>query len=346
MKIHMQNFTAFVSLAFALALTACGNPASPTPQATLQPVTLKVGTSEYMTFAPFYIAESAGLFAEQGLKIEFVQFTVTREATAALEQGQLDVLGGNASPSFLNTIGRGAKMKLVADKGYIASSGCTDSAILVRKALMESKAFDDPAKIRGMKASMNTVDLSGFFIEKALSKQGLTLNDIQGGPTQLPEAVVTEGFAKGTLDITWSDEPMTTRVLESGNAAVWITGQALVPDYPRASVIYGPNLLEKNIDAGKRFMVAYLKAVRQYNEGKTDRNIELIAKVTKLDKEFLKRVCWPAIRPDGQTKTAQLFDFQAWAVKQKLIDNPVPDEKTLWDPSFIEYANKMIGAAR
>lgn len=342
MLIKIQNQFAFVFLALALLMAACSAPA-PTPQAKLQPVKLKVGTSVALTFAPFYIADAAGYFTEQALEVEFVQFATTREATAAIEQGQLDVLGGNASPAYFNSVGRGARLKLVADKGYVAPTGCTEYALLARKSLVDSKALDDPAKIRGLKGSVNTVDISGYLADKALATKGLTLDDIQAGTALLAEPVIIDGFAKGTLDLAVVNEPSVTRILEAGNAAIWFQAQALMPNFARGLVIYGPNLLDKNPDVGRRFMVAYLKGVKQFNEGKTDRNLDLLSKVTQLDREFLKRACWAPMRTDGKITTAPLFDFQAWAVKRKLVDSPVPDEKTLYDPAFVEYANKVLG---
>ncbi len=36
---------------------------------------------------------------------------------------------------------------------------------------------------------------------------------------------------------------------------------------------YGPAFTDTNPEVGRRSMVAYLQGVRQYNQGKTDRNI-------------------------------------------------------------------------
>lgn len=341
MRTDLRSFLVTLTFGSLFFLAACTAP--PTPLPVLQPVKIKLGTSVALSTAPLYIADTAGYFAEQKLEVEFTQFAATREATAALEQGQLDALSGNVSPAYLNAVGRGARLKVVADKGYVSTTGCTSYAIIARKDLVDSKALDDPGKIRGMKASANTLDVSGYVMDKELNKKGLTLDDIQGGNALLTDPVIIDGFAKRTLDLAVVNEPSTTRILEAGNAAMWVPAQELIPDYPQGILLYGPNFLDKNPDVGRRFMIAYLKGVIQYNEGKTDRNLDLISKFTQLDRDFLKRACWQPMRSDGQLKTALLFDFQAWAVKRKLLDSPVPDEKTLWDPSFVEYASKVLG---
>ena len=88
-------------------------------------------------------------------------------------------------------------------------------------------------------------------------------------------------------------------------------------------------------------MVAYLKAVRQYNQGKTERNLAILAEQTGLDQEFLKQACWPAIRDNGEINVQSVLDFQAWAVEKRYLDNSVT-ENQFWDPSFVEYANQML----
>ena len=89
-------------------------------------------------------------------------------------------------------------------------------------------------------------------------------------------------------------------------------------------------------------MVAYLKGVQQYNQGKTERNLEILANHTELDREFLMKACWPAFRDDGKISVQSVLDFQSWAMDKGLLDNPV-EETQFWDPSFVEYANEVLG---
>jgi hypothetical protein len=121
-----------------------------------------------------------------------------------------------------------------------------------------------------------------------------------------------------------------------------VSDTQVVPDFQRGFVAYGPNLLDKNKDAGRRFMVAYLKAVRLFNQGKTAHNIELLAKSTDQDPALLQKNCWPLFRVDGHINAQSIMDFQSWAVQRKLLDNPVTDEQKMWDPEFIDYANKAL----
>ena len=54
-------------------------------------------------------------------------------------------------------------------------------------------------------------------------------------------------------------------------------------------------------------MVAYLQGVRQYNEGKTEQNLEIMGNYTKLDRDLLNQSCWMPIAKNGDLtqKTCQ-----------------------------------------
>ena len=115
----------------------------------------------------------------------------------------------------------------------------------------------------------------------------------------------------------------------------------VVPNLQQAFIAYGPTLLDEGPDAGKRFMAAYLKGVRQYNQGKTERNLDILAKHTGLDEELLMQICWPSFRSDGRIGVQGVLEFQAWAVEKRFLDSVVTEDE-FWDPSFLEWANQVL----
>ena len=131
-----------------------------------------------------------------------------------------------------------------------------------------------------------------------------------------------------------------SRLQEAGMATVGVG-----PDAEAAVVLYGPTLLNENQDVANRFMTAYLKAVRQYNEGKTPRNIELLAEFSNIDPEFLERMCWPALRTSGELNVQAVLDFQDWALEAGHLDNAISAEQ-FYDGSFVTYANLALDSAQ
>jgi hypothetical protein len=104
---------------------------------------------------------------------------------------------------------------------------------------------------------------------------------------------------------------------------------------------FGPNLLgnEANHDTGVRFMRAYLQGVTQLAQGKTDRNIEILAQATGLEPALLKRICWPSFTPDGQIDAQAISDYSTWAATGGLADKALSPAE-FWDPQFANAAGE------
>jgi len=308
-----------------------------------KPIKLKSVVGPYISFGPWLIAEEEGFFTKQGLQIEFVKIIDSVKVLPNLIKGELDVMADTFYPSYLNAIARGARIKIVADRGYLSSTGCTYSAIMARRALVEEGKLNNISQLKGRRVAVTQVSsITGYFLDKVLSKGGLTLADVETVILPLPARIAA--FEKGSIDITFVSEPWISRMLDTGHAVVWKPAQHLIPNLQFAFLMYGPTLLDKNPDAGKQFMVAYLKAVRQYNQGKTSRNLEILTKHTGLDRELLQKCCWQAFRNDGRINIDTILDYQSWALKKGFLDKEVPPNQ-FWDPSFAEYANKVLGGS-
>jgi NitT/TauT family transport system substrate-binding protein len=300
---------------------------------------LKVFVLPYLSFGPLMIAEEEGFFLEQGLKVEFVRMSRSAQAIPALAQGKLDVLAGTTSFSLFNAMARGARIKIVADKGYIAPGGCVEMAIMARRHWVKNAESPSAELLRGRPMALNPVSVPGFLVEKFLGTLGLTLDDVR--VVDLPEAAKIEAFASGNIDFASANEPWITRFRQAGHAALWVSLSEVAPDFQMAFVSYGPNLLDRNPEVGLRFMIAYRKAVLRYNEGKTDRNLHILAKLTGMEADLLRQACWSLFRSDGHITKESLIEFQQWGKKKGFLDTMVP-EAEFWDPTFVDKANKTL----
>jgi NitT/TauT family transport system substrate-binding protein len=327
-------------LILVLVLCACTPFAPPTEQPQPEPTTLKVGTKPYLSYAPFFIAEEEGYFAEQGLEIEFVDLD-PQSTLPAVIQGEVDVTAGLVSAGLLNGIWRGGRIRIVADKGYVDPEGCPFFALVARRSLVEAGEANDPHHIKGKLVDVLAGSWHNYYLAELMATIGLTTEDLT--LTNLPSAAEGEALDKGALDFAVSGEPWRTRMLRAGHAPALAPIQHVLPDAQYSVILYGPNLLDENPDAGKRFMIAYLKAVQQLNQGKTKRNLEILSEQTGLDQAFLEEACWSAIRNDGSINVANVLEFQDWAVESGLVDEPVTGDQ-FWDPSFVEYANQVLAA--
>ena len=118
----------------------------------------------------------------------------------------------------------------------------------------------------------------------------------------------------------------------------------VLPNSQFAVILYGPNLLGENRVVGERFMAAYLRAARQYTEGKTDRNVEIVQEFTGLDEELVRTMCWPSLQDDGSVNLESIVDFQEWAVDEGLLEEVMP-AADFWNGQFVDAANEQLAGS-
>ena len=300
---------------------------------------LNVAILPYLSYSPLFIALDEGFFEEQGLRIKISKFARSPEVVPALAQGSLDAAGSFMSVSLLNAIARGANIKIVACKSYIDPKGCTYTGLLAKRSLVESGELKNPIQLKGRRIVINEASIEGYWVEKLLKRAGLHLNDVKHG--DLPPPTVFAAFEKGSIDLASESEPWITRSIKANHAVMWMSMENVVPDFQYAFLMFGPNLLKKNSEAGNRFMIAYLKALKQLSHGKTFRNLEIMSKHTKLDTKLLLEACWPSFHKDGRINTQSFLEFQSWAVEKGYMEQAAAIEK-VWDSSFVEHANQVL----
>jgi NitT/TauT family transport system substrate-binding protein len=325
---------------FTLMATATGLTAAASSAAAAQPAKIKMVLLPYLSFSPFFIAQEEGLFDEMGLDVEFIKMSTSAQAMPMLMQGKLDVGTGIIGVNLLNAATRGGNVKIVADKGHFNPNGCAADAILVRKAVLENKKADMADVLRGKRIAINPYSTDSYFVEKALTKIGLPLEELQVKGF-LPPPMRAKALQTNAIDIVNTSEPWITRITQNGSADLWMPASDVAPDFQYAVIIYGPNLLVKNRKLGQQFMTAYMKAVRTYNLGKTTRNVQIISKYTGLAPDLLAKTCWPSLNNDGRINVDSVLDFQKWAMDKGLLDKVVETDG-FWDASFVENAERTL----
>lgn len=339
----MKNICSFpiitiMILLFTLITCACIAPEPQPPSVTpaQELTTVKAAYMPIISFGPLYIAQEEGYFEQQGINLVLEKFPSTSTALPLLITGDIAVTGGQLSPGMVNAIAKGSHIRLVADKGTIFPGSCNSSAFLVRKDLIESGTIKTVSDLRGKKIAIGT-DLSyGLF--RVREKGNLTIDDFESH--NMPREAISTAFETGAIDGAYLMEPYITQTLMNGKAVVFLPGDAFIPNFS-TPLFYGPAFIDDNPELGRKFMVAYLQGVRQYNQGKTERNLDIMAKYTQLDRDLLKQTCWVEIAGNGDMPKDALRDFMDWMLTEGTISGAVSDSQ-LYDMNFTIYANSML----
>jgi NitT/TauT family transport system substrate-binding protein len=270
---------------------------------------VRVSGRAFFSNAPLYIADEEGFFAREGIALEFATVSnSSTQAIPALENGQLDVLAAGITPGLFNAIAGGARLRIVADKVHIDSRGCSYSAVLGNKARFKSanlKAED----VRGGRMAVSAAAVAGYTADAYLRSLGLDLSDVQ--IVTIPETAGPQALESGSIDFLVATEPWLTQL--KGKSTYLASANTLVPGLQLAAIVFGPSLIVNDRETGKRFLRAYLRGVRQMQNGPTARNLDILSRRMELDSTVLGSACWPSIRNDGEVDTVSLKQFQDWA---------------------------------
>ena len=303
-------------------LAACDRSDAPDVPAVAPKV--RVAFQPHLSWGPLMIAQAEGFFKEEGLDVELVSALRAEESLVALVTGDIDVRPGPLHAGFLSAIAQGAKVRIVAGQGHLAPNGCTYYAVVLRPGLDTSTA---PA-IRRMRASQDGA--TRYVVSRMLAPHGVSLDAIE--TVRLPEAVMAMSLERGSIDAVAVSEPALTRVAKVGT--LWVRAEDVVPDFQWGVLGFGERLLSTDRETGLRFIKAYNRGVARYLEGKTDRNVAIIAEATGESEELTREACWPSFRADSRIDWESIAQFQRWANAEGLMEHTLSRDQA-WDSTFV-----------
>ena len=319
--------SAFRVALIAIAASACAGTPDKSPAAPLTKV--RMAFSKHLSWGPLMIAQAEGFFRDEGLEVEFVTQLRPDESLVALVTGDIDVRPGQIQASFVSAIARQAPIRMVASMVNLNGGSCRYYGIVLKPGI---DSVGGKPRIRRMRAGQDGT--SRFIMTKMLEKEHMTIKDIES--VRLPEAVFATALENGSLDAVGVTEPGLSRLVKRG-ATLWLSGQDAVPGFQWAVVAFGDRLLNRDRETGMRFMRAYLRGVAQYRQGKTDRNVAIIAEGTQETPENIREVCWPDFDPNGRLNWESIAAWQKWTMADGHLLKTITKEEA-YDSAFVTAA--------
>lgn len=295
--------------------------------------------------AGFYIAKEKGYFEDYNIEVEFAQFANSDDMLPALASGEVDIAGGISSASFFNAIAQGIDVKIIADKGHNIKGSSYFSFVISNDLKDEIKDYADFKGKRIAVSTKNGVD--DYIFHKMLEHAGLTEDDV--------EFVLMSDFGNmiaaiesGSIDAALQIEPLITQGIEQGIHTKFGDATDYAPKAQIAMVLGSPTFLTDEEDVALRFMAAYLKGVRDYNdafikgEGK-DEVIEIMTEYTALkDPELWENVSVTGLNPNGEMFIDDIKNQYEMYKENGATRGELDFDKAI-DTSITEKAVEIIG---
>ena len=306
-----------------------------------------VGTGGSASDAPFYIAYDKGFFKDEGLDVDLIVLDSGAKVIAPLGTGELDVGSGALSVGFWNALVRGIKFRIVADRGH-AQPGYLYQTVFMRKDLIDSGQFKSLKDLKGLRmgfAAQGVTSLS--LLNEAAKYAGIKFEDITPVYLSFPQQIAA--LQNKALDGTLLIEPQATVAVNAGYGVRFMDTNEFYP-YQQISVIFfSDKFATQRKDVAEKFMRAWLRGVRSYNDAIKDGKIvgadEIVATMAKsfnmnpvLVREMYSQAVdvTGAVNAAGVQKDLDFFLAQGWVTGQIKASDVI-------DMSFAQKASAELG---
>ncbi|SDK91439.1 ABC transporter substrate-binding protein [Streptomyces indicus] len=306
-----------------------GAPA-PQPLKKTRKLTVATGTLSAEYVAPLHMAVQKGEFKKEGLDVE-LKVLPTPDALPLLAKGDIDAQWAAPEAAVMNGINGGFDIKWVASN--YGPDPKSKSGLWVRLKKGET-AEKVPMAGRKLGTMIGKGSVIAYPMSKALTQHGGGLDKVEF--LQLGSADVLTALQNGGVDSAWLLDPVWRKIDGDGKFA-FLGGQPV--GEPLGGLLFGPNLLAKDRDAGVAFLRAYTRTVNTYFAGdyKSDPAfVSELAQVMKIDESILKET--PSLRMDWEIRKGTTDRLQdAYEEAGVAEGDRVPEDKAV-DRSFYAEA--------
>jgi NitT/TauT family transport system substrate-binding protein len=330
--------SAITTLAFVVVLAACSPSSSTTPSASashagVRPVRLLLGFQPDVQFAPFYLAQQDGLFADAGLDVTIEH---SDDVIRLVADGQSEFGVADATDVM---IGRTSGIPL----SYVSTLyGHFPVALIGAPDVMPA----DPSGLTGLRiGTPGRFGSSWHALLALLDAGGLTEDDVT--IREYPQFNQVEGVLNGDVDVITgfrSNEPL--RLEAQGFDVELMTVDEFAP-LPGPGIVVGDELLTADVEMVTAFASAVVAAQQQI-AADPDAGVEAaIAEVPAIadDRKTALAVLEATIEAWGSPITG-VIDPDVWQAgyqtMQRLgfIDGSVAPEE-MYDPTVMPLADQL-----
>lgn len=299
----------------ALVLAGCSNqPAAPAEG----DYTIKFGFSPWIGEVGPIMADAKKIFAEKGVKVEFVKIEGnTKDAFLA---DQLDVV----IQSYDAVIQMKAKQEAGDPIQIISIMDGSKGA----DGIVGSKDVKSLKDLKGKSVAVAVGSVAHFMLLKGLGVAGLKADDVK--MVAMNNSLAGSSLIAGKVDaaVTW--EPYLSKAKAAGGAILYSTADA--PDLIVDAVVVKKHLIDKHPEAVRKMLAAFDEGLSQFNA--SDDAKAVVAKALDMSTEDLKATLptlslttmadSKAILVDQRAALDKtLADYQQFFIDQKVMTAPV-----------------------
>ena len=292
-------------------------------------------------FAPLYLADAEGYFADEGIEVQLETVAAGQDAVPLAASGEVDAIVAGFSAGFFSSLDAGLELQVVGSMTVAEGPADYGAADLVAAApLVDSGEISDVADLEGRRIAVagGPGGAGAYLVDLLLREEGLSVADVE--LVNIANADMRAALSGGSVDAAQAAAPFNAIIQEDG------TGRSIgVP--PQGASVTGVIFSEDfaQTDRAQGFFTALVRAAQELQgEGRADPRADAaVAEAMQVETsviEALPRFAW---LPDLAPLPDQLEAMQeTWIDAGQLeFDSPIPADQ-FTDETFSQRAVEVL----
>lgn len=320
----MKNTIKIITIALLVSLlliagcgsssTGAGSSGTPAADAAAEPGTLKIGVLKIADSFPLYVAEKEGLFKEQGLDVEIVDFQSASDQSVAYEAGELDgLMTDMIVQSLINKTAQGREMKAVD----MALGGSKEEGRFLVVSSPEG-SIRQPKDLEGARIGISENTMMEYLVVSYLTDLGVDVSKVS--LINIPKLTLRlDAVIEGSdLDAAILPDPLAIEAVNRGCITV-IDDTQLDKNYSQSVVTLSREIIEEYPDAAAAFVKAYDEAIEKINADPGAFE-ELFCEKANVADALKGKYTVPHYTPACLPAREEVASLQSWMVSKGLLD--------------------------
>lgn len=314
MKKMKLFFMMVLMVSFLFGLAGCGGSAEKSAESEDGPGKIKIGVLKIADSFPLYVAEKEGLFQEQGLDVEIVDFQSASDQSVAYEAGELDgLMTDMIVQSLINKSAQGREMRAVD----MALGGSKEEG---RFLVVSSPggSIREAKDLEGARIGISENTMMEYLVVSYLTDLGVDVSKVN--LINIPKLTLRlDAVIEGNdLDAAILPDPLAIEAVNRGCITV-IDDTQLEKNYSQSVVTLSREIIEEYPEAAAAFVAAYDEAIEKINEDPAAFD-ELFCEKANVAEALQGEYTVPHYTPACLPTEEEVASLQTWMVSKGLLE--------------------------
>ncbi|WP_458456964.1 ABC transporter substrate-binding protein [Methanobrevibacter sp.] len=287
--------------------------------------TVKIGYLPSDHDAALFVADAQGMYKDNNITVELVQFNNGGDLMTAMASGEVDVGYVGITP-VLSSISKDVPVKVISS-AQTEGSGIvvTDASGITSAADLKGKSIATPGE-----ASIQHALLSYY-----LSKNNMSIDDLNVSAMKVPS--MNDALKTGQIDGIVTFQPYVSIASNQSNTTVLADSSEILPAHPCCVVVASDDFIKSHENETKLIVEIHENATNFINDniknGSADAVVKLLPEdiVSDADLEAKSLISFPFISGIDDSFKADVDQFQKLEVEIGLLNDTIPHDKLYWE---------------